>query len=73
MRACFPYATVVELRGNLYSEGMFDEALAFELVHGSERVPTAAVAWLVTGQWPAPQLCCDVSFPRPDYSGLLEF
>ena len=53
--------------------GVFDEALVRELMQGSDHVPTPVVAWLVTGQWPAPALRCDVSFPRADYSGLLKF
>ncbi len=56
-----------------YPDRMFDEAVLRELMHDSNPVPTPVVAWLVTGQWPAPALCCDVSYPRADYSGLLEF
>jgi hypothetical protein len=52
---------------------MFDEALLRELMDGSDRVPAPVVAWLVTGPWPAPALSCDVSFPRADYCGLLDF
>lgn len=39
----------------------------------SEHIPTPVIDWLVNGHWSAPVLACDVSYPRADYSGLLEF
>ncbi|MEE6140586.1 hypothetical protein SKC41_30280 [Mycobacterium sp. 050128] len=52
---------------------MFEEAFVRDLMNGPQGVPAAAVTWLVTGQWPAPALHWDVSYPRADYSGLLAF
>ncbi|GAB4659273.1 hypothetical protein MOKP64_15730 [Mycobacterium avium subsp. hominissuis] len=43
------------------------------LVEKSDRVPAPVLDWLLNGQWPAAALSCDVSYPRVDYSGLLEF
>jgi hypothetical protein len=43
------------------------------LVEKSDRVPAPVLDWLLNGQWPAASLSCDVSYPRADYSGLLQF
>jgi len=51
---------------------MFEEALVRDMVEGSDGVPTAVVAWLVTGQWPVPALSCDVSFPRAEWSRIAD-
>ncbi|GAB4729779.1 hypothetical protein [Mycobacterium avium] len=39
----------------------------------SDHIPAPVIDWLVNGRWSAPVLECDVSYPRADYSGLLEF
>jgi hypothetical protein len=50
-----------------------EAAVLQELVEKSDRVSTPVLDWLLNGQWPAAALSCDVSYPRADYSGLLEF
>ncbi|EFG78768.1 hypothetical protein HMPREF0591_1394 [Mycobacterium parascrofulaceum ATCC BAA-614] len=52
---------------------MFEEAFARDLMKGPQGVAVPAMTWLVTGQWPVPELSFDVSYPRADYSGLLAF
>jgi hypothetical protein len=39
----------------------------------SDGIPTPVIDWLVNGHCSTPVLCCDVSYPRADYSGLLAF
>ena len=58
---------------NLYAGVMFEEAFVRNLMNGPQGAAVPAIAWLVTGQWPARQLSFDVSYPRADYSGLLAF
>lgn len=53
-------------------ETVVEAAVLQELVQ-AERVPTPVIDWLVNGRWCPPTLVCDVSYPRADYSGLLEF
>ncbi|MHA7652600.1 hypothetical protein ACX9NI_22860, partial [Mycobacterium sp. ML5] len=57
----------------LYAGVMFEEAFARDLMKGPQGVAVPAMTWLVTGQWPVPELSFDVSYPRADYSGLLAF
>jgi len=51
---------------------VIETAVLQELVE-AQRIPTPVIDWLVNGHWSPPVLACDVSYPRADYSGLLEF
>ncbi|GAB4664315.1 hypothetical protein [Mycobacterium avium] len=53
-------------------ETAVEAAVLRELVE-AERIPAPVIDWLVNGHWSPPTLVCDVSYPRADYSGLLEF
>ena len=44
---------------------MFDDALMRVLVD-TDPVPAAVVEHLVTGQWPTPELRCDIAFAQPE-------
>jgi hypothetical protein len=45
--------------------GVFDEALLRVLVD-SDPIPAAVVQHVVTGEWPVPELFCDIAFIQPE-------
>jgi hypothetical protein len=49
---------------------MFEQALMRLLGEQRGRIPSSLVAWLVTGDFPAPTLCWDVSYPAAAYARL---
>jgi hypothetical protein len=42
---------------------VFEQALTRLLSEQPDRIPASLVAWLVTGEFPAPRLRWDVSYP----------
>jgi hypothetical protein len=53
-------------------ETAVEAAVLQELVE-TQRAPAPVIDWLVNGHWSPPTMVRDVSYPRADYSGLLEF
>jgi hypothetical protein len=49
---------------------VFDEALIRLLGEQPGRIPASLVAGLVTGEWPAPALRWDVSYPAAGWARL---
>ncbi|MDM3909615.1 hypothetical protein [Mycobacterium intracellulare] len=49
------------------------EAVVWQELVGSDRIPAPVIDWLVNGYRSAPAPACDVSYPRAGYAGLLEF